>query len=719
MLTRKFALTSVCLVAGIALCLCGCIPVDPGGTNQNGSVKGTGRLKPFSSPDDLIQYFRQQVSASMNNNGGLRGDGIAEDFVGAPTLAGGNPTPNQAEGAGDAASGVQFTSTNVQEEGVDEADYVKTDGRYLYVARGTTLRITDTKTADGSAEDLRPIGEIDLTLPISGIYLNGDAVIALVQDWGYGWATPALAFPAIDIWPPYYARATLKLIQISVADRSNPTIVAQSEFDGSLVSSRLTGGRLFLVLTITPNLPGNVTPLGLQQITLNQIQPQFRRDGQASDLVAWEDWLRPEDPNGFNMIAVVTLDAADVKNKLQSAGLLGNAYTIYASTTALYVTDTIYEEENNIQNEITTVHKFSLGESGAVYAASGTVVGRPLNQFSLGEFNNDLRIATQVQPLQVFRNDDVVGIGIFPGLAGGTSGNSGSGVTVDPAQPAPANAQAIAPSGPSTAVYVMRQNGPSLDTIGKIENIKPGERMYAARFIGPRGFLVTFRQIDPLFVLDMADPASPRIAGELEVPGFSEYLHLLDQDHLLGIGTSTTQSPWGATIADGIQISLFDVTDSANPTAVQQLTIGEAWSKADASYDHHAFALFQHNGVNILALPSLVVDTADQNRWQPIAEFNGVLAFNVDAQTGFTDRGRLEAVVEQGYWGGWNEWRRVVIIGERLFAVSSAGIQAGALSDLSATGRVEFPPLYQDVPSGWTEAAPPPDVFVGRPIGGF
>lgn len=727
MIRRSHAQVSLYLAVSLTLAFAGCVPppgpTDPAG--NGGTASGTGRLKAFASADDLLRYFREQVSQGLNNGGDLRGGAVAENFAGAPGAA--TPTVGQLDDAGVATNGesggVEFTSTNVQEAGVDEGDFVKTDGRYLYVARGSTLRILDTKTADAAADDLRPISEIDLLRPISAIYLSGDSVIAIAQDFGYGWATPALAFPEIAIWPPYYTQAALKIFQISVSDKAAPAVIAESEFDGSLVSSRLTGGRLLLVLTISPNLPPNLNQTGAARLTLDDVLPQFRHDGQSEVLVDWQGWLRPDDPNGYNMTAVVTLDAANIETKLNSVAVLANSYTIYASTSALYVTDTTYEERDNIANEITTVHKFALTDSGAVYSASGSITGRPLNQFSLGEFNGDLRIATQVQPFEIFRSDDVVGIGILPGIFGGASGggtSGSSGVSAGVIEPAPARAQGItADVGPSTAVYVLRQNGESLDTIGKIENIKPGERMYAARFMGPRGFLVTFRQIDPLFVLDLTDPGSPRIAGELQVPGFSEYLHLLDQDHLIGIGTSTVQAPWGATIPSGIQVSLFDVSDSANPTSVQQLTIGESWSKADASFDHRAFALFQHQGANILALPALVVDTDDNQRFEPIDQFNGVLTFTVNAQTGFADRGRLSAVVERGYWGGWNEWRRVVIISGRLFAISSAGIQAGNLADLAATNRVEFPPLQQDVPQGWTELPRPVDGFIGPPARGL
>jgi inhibitor of cysteine peptidase len=689
------------LAAAALMSVAGC-PLLPNPGNQNtDTVKGTGVLKPFSSPDELVRFLRTQAN-------GTQGRGFLPEFLAGPQPA--NDSVAGGEGSGSAPP-VEFSGTNVQEVGVDEADHFKTDGRYFYVGRGATLRILDTMNADGTAADLREVAALNVAAPISGLYLDGDTVILLCQDWGRGWGGPELAFPDIAIWPPYSGNATLHLVQVDVADRANPQIAAQAELDGSLVSSRLVNGQLILVLTVVPQVPA--ATVGQAQ-ALRTVVPKFRRDGTASDLVPWQSWLRPEDPNGYRLTVVAALDAADVRSLVSSVAVVANAYTIYASTSALYVTDSTYEERDGIGQQVTTVHKFALGENGATYVASGAIDGQPLNQFSLGEFNGDLRIATQVQPVRLFTDGGNSGIG-FDGVVGIGSSGSGGG-SPGTIEPTPGNAQtsSASASAPSTAVYVLRQNGERLETIGSIENIEPGERMYAARFMGERGFLVTFRQIDPLFVLDLADPTNPRIAGELKIPGFSEYLHLVGENHLIGVGTAVTESN-ERFMADGIQLSLFDISDPAAPAAVQQIRIGQGWSKADATNDHKAFALYPRDGALLLALPAYTMEYANNSFWQPANEFHGVYLFDIDLASGFNSRGRLGAVVENNGWGGWVEWRRVAFIEDRLFAVSSAGVQSGSVVDAAPLSRVEFPRLIEDVPGDWAEPRPIDPVPAGVP----
>lgn len=688
------------LLGASTLFLAGCPFFPPIDNPNGGGGKSSTLLKPFNSESELLNYVRDQARAQRTGFG--IGRGGQDDF----NFGGPLPVSNEATGGaappatdGDASGAPDFTGTNVQEAGVDESDFIKTDGRYFYVARGKALRILDTKGADGTTDDLREIAVLDLEARADSIYLLGDKLILLSQDYGngYGWGRPEIL-----IWPPYYNNGQLKVFEIDIADPENPAIARSVELDGALVTSRLLNGRLVLVLTVSPVIP---TTGSVASLTLEEVLPKLRHDDGEEALVAeWDAWLRPEFPEGLNMTAVVTLDAANIETIVDSVAVMANAGTVYSSANALYVTDTTYDIENDFRPE-TAIHKFSYGDDGAArYVATGNVRGRPLNQFSLGEANGALRVATQVENFQFFGGDDVVGIGF-----GGGATEGSVGVATDAAPPANAKARLTAqaaadefPEGISTAVFVLGESEGRLNTLGRIIGIKPGERMYSARFLGNRGYLVTFRQIDPLFVLDLADNASPRITGELEIPGFSEYLHPVGDTHLIGVGRSTLQTPWGGTIAGGVQVSLFNVSDPANPTAVEQITFGGNGSFCDVSYDHKAFTLLERDGEMLLAVPVQLWNYDFFGGAEAASSidppFDGVVVLDVDLAAGFTERGRVASVVEGPDDYNWVEWRRGVVIDDDLFALSSGGVRSAKLSDLSPLDSVQFPPRWDNLP---------------------
>jgi uncharacterized secreted protein with C-terminal beta-propeller domain len=650
-----------------AMLLAGC-PGTGTGDGSDAERAAGGKLVAFRSADDWVSYFRRQVR--RNIGGGLR------DYL---SPAGGGTTTGTAAPAAEDASGGEgggnqdsFSTTNVQEAGVDEADIVKSDGTNFYIAKGNSLRIVRANPRTDMAE----IGELDFDEQITAMYLLDGRVITLSQTYeafdGY-----AIAL----IWPPYYSGGKTVVREINVTDPANPTEISKVELDGSLVNSRVTGGRLIAVLSIAPKLPANLTPLAVDTIDMADVMPQVRNAAGTSDLVPWDHWLYPESPDGYLMTAVVTLDAADIQNTLGTVAVLAQAGTIYATTEALYLTDTDWDFLGT-GRETTTIHKFAFDEQGvAQYMASGDTPGRLLNQFSLGEHEGVLRVAMHI-PAD-FGN--VV-------FAGG--GNAGGGI--EPAIDAGPAQASNTPPQPSNAVYVLAQNGGALDIVGRVENIAPGERLYAARFLQERGFLVTFQQIDPLFALDLRDPAAPAIVGELHIPGFSDYLHPLDDTHLIGLGRATTQTPWGGVVPTATQLSLFDVSDLSNPTLVEQFAIGGYGSSSDANYDHKAFAFLPERG--LLAIPAM---TWPQD-YDPIhnqyfayvpPDFEGVLCYSVDA-TGFTLLGRVASVLppdpyNYGYYGG---WKRPAFIGDTVYAINDQGARAAPLNDFSATTQVMLAP---------------------------
>lgn len=630
------------------------------------------KLVPFKSATELRDYLREQARTRATQNRSLD----IFDFLPGGAEA---PTANDAvdDGAAEGSNSTSYSTTNVQEQGVDEADVIKSDGTYFYVARGATLRIVRA----APPEQLAEIGRLDFEdLLVSNLYLYGDKLILLAQRYSMqsgGWDEPAAD---IMMWPPYYTEARLTLVEVDLTDKTDPQVIKQVELDGTLVDSRLTNDRLILVMTVAPELPANPIPLTINAMSAEEFLPKQRVGDAENDVVTWENCLHPEDGDGYYMTTVLTLDAADVETIVHSTAIVAGAGTIYASPEALYVTNPQYDWTETLR-ETTDIHKFTFDEDGAaVYTASGSVPGQLLNQFSLGENNGYLRVATHIWTSDfwgVFADEVAVDTATVNGDAAQDDPNDGDDTTTNDTPPTNYN-----------AVYVLGENDGALEVAGYVENIAPGEQLYSARFLGDRGFLVTFYQVDPLFTLDLSDPTDPQVVGELEIPGYSDYLHPWGENYLIGVGRSTTDAEWGTAI-DAVQLTLFDISDLTAPTEIDRIELGGYGSWCDVSWTHKAFAAVPEN--HLIALPVHLTD-ADTSPWiwdSPV--FDGVICFNVDPEIGFTELGRLDTVVKDSvpylYYGG---WRRPALIDNTLYSLSEDGVAAAELDNLADATSIEF-----------------------------
>lgn len=666
----------------LALLLGGCPPFTP--TPPGSDDPGPARLKPFESANDLLVYFRQQAQTSRDrDNYGLgRGvfglplaaPGAAEDGAGVDDQAGGTDA-----GATDEAT--SFSATNLQEVGVDESDIFKTDGEFFYIAGDQTLHIVQAEPA----ADLAEVAQLTLDLAyIAELYLSDDTLIALGPAPG---DSPGDEYEDMS-WPPYDTAARLRILQLDVSDPANPVVTHQTELDGGLATSRLIGDRLIVVLTVQPSLPEVANAITLGRMTLDEILPKVRRANATDEAIPWERWLRPETPDGYGMTAVLTIDATNIETLVGSTAVLANAGTIYASPQALYLTDTTYDGSYSTR-PVTAIHKFTFDDEGiARYTASGYVPGRLLNQFSLGEHEGYLRVATHITDWAVF-GDVFVGVAMVDvpvaDTAEAPAGSDDDAVARDDEQTQQDDTSLDDVAPPYNGVYVLGENAGALEIVGAVEKIAPNERIYAARFLGSRGFLVTFRQIDPLFVLDLSTPTEPAILGELKIPGYSEYLHPVGDTHLIGVGRSVEViEPAGFSEPGAVQLSLFDVSDWANPMLVQQIEVGGAHSQCDVSDTHKAFTYMDET--QQLALPvRLTPDGTSWFEWDDFA-FQGVVCYDVDLETGFIERGRVASINSNVYW--YSSWQRAAFIGDHLYAVTPEGVRAAALDGFAVTAEV-------------------------------
>ncbi len=523
------------------------------------------------------------------------------------------PTPAAAPDGRLGAEADDVSTTNVQEAGVDEPDVVKATGSHLLAIAGGVLHAVDARAATPAL-----VGSLELPaghgheLLVSGgwalVIQSGDqAAIGLPQ--------PRTGVAAIDLMP--VGPPTTVLTEIDVSDPSAMRVVRSLTFQGSPVGARLTGHTARIVASSSPYAHAGV---GVRRrargwIPIAKLAGPAGRVRESKRLVPCRSVRRTAAYSGSGLLSVLTVDLAKGLPAAAVDALMTDAHTVYASPRSLYVAT----QRRNAAGADTAIHRFDASVPGATaYRASGTVPGHLLNQLSLSEHDGVLRAATTQD---------------------GRGGASESFVTT------------------------LRPEGGRLVEIGRVGGLGVGERIYAVRFIGATGYVVTFRQTDPLYTLDLSDPARPRVVGELKILGYSAYLHPVGDGLLLGVGRDATEEGR----VQGVQLSLFDVSDPARPTRLQQHTLA-ASSSAEAEWDHHAFLWWPATRLAVL----------------PVSEraFDGAIGFRVE-RGGIGEVGRVAP--RQG------RVRRTTVVGDRVFALSDAGVAVSALGDLAPQAWIAFP----------------------------
>lgn len=685
---------------------------------------GSPELKAFESEKALADYFTQQITARNDRfaDTGTLGradeaflDFTTEDGAGEPSggegeapIAQGPPSPVPTDGADTGVSDDDFSQTTVQEEGVDESDVVKTDGTYLYIIHSTygesVLRIVRVSPP----EQLALVKEVPLEGNGREIYLHDDKVVALTETGGGlyyfgegGIAIEPIAAQVIDVTAdvvadddvgtdagepgvvdePMYQRPSTYVTVVDVSLRDSPAPLSKTRFEGSQYSSRMIDGVLHLVLANYQDYYYDVLPmlgqreLDLSSIDIETLLPNFEHvdadGGEASgNMVTWQEMYRPTDPDGFGVVSVVSVDV-DNNAEFSAVGVVAEPGLIYSSLNALYLTDTEYDFTGNTR-ETTDIYKIAYADRAAQPVATGSVPGRVLNQYSVGEYGGYLRVATTVS-------------GEFSWWE--------------------------MRSEPYNNVYVLGQVGFALEEVGSIVNIAPGEEIMSARFIGDRGYLVTFEQIDPLFTLNLADPTNPVIVGELKVPGYSTFIVPIDADHLLTVGQHIPEDGF---FGWGVQLSIFDVSDLANPVRTDDVVLGEqGGASSEALYNPKAFTYFADRGLVALPVsiyeysPFFDIDFDDEGTItvtddeavpdvsdEPLPDdpvdggevivpggFDGLAVFSVSVEDGFSELGRISTRFEEaGYY--WASFTRGVFISEDVFAVTDRGVRGAPVSDM-------------------------------------
>ena len=613
------------------------------------------QIATFKSDAELESYLKEQFAGSV-----LPTDVDAYDIQ-----------PVSSSGTSDSSEPSGFTETNLQEEGVDESDVVKTDGNYFYIAQQQAVKIVKATPAD----QMSHISTINVDGSVDSLYLYGKTLVILyvpVGGEGNYWSGGSFGGDAIiglPYWHPIQIQTGVLLVDIS--DPASPRHVKEAIIDGRLVSSRLTGGKLHVVQQFLPELPElelrcnpsvdncpnmiEANRVAMESLVLGDLVPQFEAidaQGQqqlSGNLVLSTNFYKPGEPGGGSIVTITSFDLNQPDLPWNTIGLVADANIIYASTQSLYISATQWNRELEVDADISwhrssTIHKFDLTGENVVAIGSGKVKGMILNQFSLGEYEDVLRVAT-------------------------TTGEVWNETS-------------------SNHLYCIKAEGTSLNVIGQIEALAPGERIYSARFMGDRGYLVTFVKVDPLFTLDLSDPTDPKVAGELKVPGFSDYIHPFGDNYLITMGKDTTEEG-NVTWYQGLQLSIFDVSDFSDPLLLHKEFIGDRGTTSEALRNHKAFTFRQTDG--LLAMPvrlSEHLSEPDRASTFGTYTFSGLYVYDVSTQTGFSYLGRIE-ISQSPYYS----WARGILIGHNVYAARSTVIHSAYVDDIENT--VNFLDLSQ------------------------
>lgn len=744
--------------------LSGCITDSGEGVIEPQFAEGTVGLRAFDGCGPLLTYFKETAQAQFDANGFIGDD----DHLGFGMPDGDTRelgAPDVAAAAGDpgGANGPTVSGTNVQERGVDEADVIKSDGRFVYSVNGRQLLIH-------SAADLTELSRVNLGYRRGEILMNGDrlAVIARAYDSRGG----LLGQPEADDGA-FGPKTVISVFDVS--DREAPTQLSRTVVDGHPLAARLVGRDVRLAVhfqggfdvepeyghggmprqsvVLLPEMDesggesseGREGAIGESEVEVEddatdsdleqpreapighheadpeedwreQFNAQVRDAINASTLADWTPRLstlaggeitdeqvttcaqfhRPGERSGLGVTALIRIDLDEaVANSAEPAVVTGPG-VVYASATSLYLTTSSYPQFGDVdvaiaggttdvvvtraepseaadaepmaieietenegdrqaddalvdvdpepipdeQRSGTQIHKIDITDGVATYRASGRVFGYPLNQFALSEYEGAIRIAT-TEERWALGQDRV------------------------------------------NHLFVLQEErgpwGAQLVTSGQINDIAEGERIYAVRFMGERGFMVTFREVDPLFTMDLSDPAEPRLIGELKIPGFSTYLHPFDDEHLIGIGQSATDQGR----ITGMQLSLFDVSDFAAPALAHALPLGQG--NSDALYDHHAFTYWA-------PLQTLMIPVS---LWNADARRAGLRFYQVSAENGFVEDGFVDHSALSAR-GAQVEITRSMVINDTVLSMSRRGLQLNNLNGLQPLARVAYPDDNRD-----------------------
>jgi hypothetical protein len=631
----------------------------PAGGSPRAEVELAG-LRSFDGCGELLAYLRETARTAGVGGatpGALGQRAVAEDSAGGAEVA----TAASAAGAAPVGDDDGFSGTNLQERDVDEPDLVKTDGEVIVAVAAGNLHLL----APGPGGPRR-LATLDLPEGSSEVLLSGDRVLVLTRSWrevAAGGDDGAEERRFVDL---VAGEPVTVLTAVDVADPGAPRVVESRSLDGDYLSARVVGTTARLVLRAQPDL-GQPEPQLYQgrdaaedverwyeeAIAAAPLETWLPSDGERP-LVACDAVTRPADPAGVGTLTVLTLDVAGSLEPRDATAVVADAETVYASSDRLYVATTSWHGccgRGGITDDApvastgagpaatTELHAFDTSGATTPYLGSGRVAGRLLNSWALSEHEGTLRVATTIEAAD-----------------GGSASES--------------------------AVVTLAERDGALVEQGRLTGLGTTEQIYAVRYAGDVAYVVTFRQTDPLYTIDLSDPAAPRLLGELKVPGYAAYLHPTDPGRLVGVGQDATDE--GRT--QGTQVSSFDVSDLAAPTQVDRVSFPD--SSSPVEYDHRAFLWWGADRVAVVPIETYTFTTGPLERGGGVA-FLGAVAVDVGPDGRLAERGR---VTHQGKAAAdaYPAISRSLVVGATLYTLSDVGLLASDLETLAEVGWAAF-----------------------------
>lgn len=622
------------------------------GMSDDGEAPPQGvRLVSYDSCGAALESLRERVLEHVGPYGlqyGYPGSGApmlpAEDDVAVAAEGGapdrGGAAPDSAPGerqdnqvAEDQAAD-KHSTTNVHESGVDEPDLVKTDGKRVVSIADGMLRVVDVASRE-------QVVAVPLTGNATQLLVAGDrALVLTTPDAVMKEFAPDMSVPPVD---------TAFGSQLTLVDLVAGEVLGALAVDGEYLDARQVDSVARVVVRSAPRL--EFAPAYGTSPTA-----ALERNRAVVEESAIEDWLpryslsvggatssgqlvdcasvsHPEEYTGTAMLTVLTVDLNGELGIGDPVTIVADGNTVYGTGSSLYVADdhsmSGIVDGPVVHTQRTEVYQFDVSGAGKpVHVASGAVEGSLLNQYSLSEHDGHLRVATTLADER----------------------------------------------GSSSAVTVLKRNGSALEQVGRVGDLGVGERIYAVRFMGAVGYVVTFRQTDPLYTVDLSDPAKPRVTGELKIPGYSAYLHPAGDGRLIGVGQEATNT--GRRM--GLQVSLFDTSDATGASRLAQYHLEEAMS--DVEFDPHAFLYWPETGLLVLPVTSSGAVSPDGS-----VMAGSALVLRLTGDT-FTEVAR---VTHPGA-AAWLAPRRALVIGAELWTVSEVGMM---VSDLQTAREVAWVPF--------------------------
>lgn len=563
-------------------------------------------LKTFSSYDEIRDFLYERYQNMRTHDQYFRFEGLE------PTID--MAMESSKTSGSNGGSSVDYSETNIQVEGVDEPDIVKTDGSYLYIVSQSSIILVKAYPAEQAEVVSRIV--LDANQYPSNIFIKGDRLVVFSSLYESFTEYNSLYS---DIW---WGTSKTVISVYDISDKTNPVLQDEVSIDGNYFNSRLIGEYVYVVITeysynFYRVVDENTSILRIPEICIN---------GDVEQIAADQIYIVDTPDLSDTITHVVSINIVD-GSMAQKTFMLGSSQNMYVSANNIFLAYPHYayrswflDSESDSNTEKTILHKISIDASDISYVAQGEVNGIILNQFSMDEYQGFFRIATTIGSIWQ-----------------GTSSNN---------------------------IYILDEN---LEVVSSIENIAPEERIYSSRFMGSKAYLVTFKDVDPFFTIDLSDPYNPQILGELKIPGYSDYLHPFGDHHIIGIGKDAVAAEGfrGNNFAwyQGLKIALFDVSDFENPVEVSTITIGDRGTDSPALMDHRAFLFDEEK--QLLVIPVRLCEISDEIKQQYHNNtagirgdftFQGAYVYRLSIEEGFTYVGRIshgEIEEEKNWWWYW------------------------------------------------------------------